>query len=99
LDVRGEAEIFERLIEATRGCTTILISHRFSTVRHADRIVVIDRGEVVEEGNHDQLMASGGRYKTMFELQAARFDEGLGDLEEIEESNDLNMVGSLEETR
>jgi ATP-binding cassette, subfamily B, bacterial len=97
LDVRGEAEIFERLVEATRGCTTILISHRFSTVRHADRIVVIDRGEVVEEGSHDELMASGGRYKTMFELQAARFDEGLGDLEEVEESGELDPVGAMEE--
>ncbi len=86
LDVRGEAEIFERLVEATRGCTTILISHRFSTVRHADRIVVIDRGEVVEAGSHDDLMASGGRYKTMFDLQAARFDEGLEDLEEDPEA-------------
>ncbi len=94
LDVRGEAEIFERLVEATRGCTTILISHRFSTVRHADRIVVIDRGEVVEAGSHDELMASGGRYKTMFELQAARFDEGLGDLEE-----DLDAVDALEGSR
>ncbi len=94
LDVRGEAEIFERLVEATRGCTTILISHRFSTVRHADRIVVIERGEVVEQGSHDELMASGGRYKTMFELQAARFDEGLGDLEEIEEDLvELDAVG------
>jgi ATP-binding cassette, subfamily B, bacterial len=91
LDVRGEAEIFERLVEATRGCTTILISHRFSTVRHADRIVVIDRGVVVEEGSHDELMATGGRYKTMFELQAARFDEGLGDLEE-----ELDVVDALE---
>jgi ATP-binding cassette, subfamily B, bacterial len=89
LDVRGEAEIFERLVEATRGCTTILISHRFSTVRHADRIVVIERGEVVEEGSHDELMASGGRYKTMFELQAARFAEGLGDLDdELEEDEE-----------
>jgi ATP-binding cassette, subfamily B, bacterial len=96
LDVRGEAEIFERLIGATRGCTTILISHRFSTVRHADRIVVIDRGEVVEEGSHDELMASGGRYKTMFELQAARFEEGL---EESEESDDIDVVGSLGEIR
>jgi ABC-type multidrug transport system fused ATPase/permease subunit len=77
LDVRGEAEIFERLLEATRGCTTILISHRFSTVRHADRIVVIERGEVVEQGSHDELMAARGRYRTMFDLQAARFAEGL----------------------
>ncbi len=77
LDVRGEAEIFERLIEATKGCTTILISHRFSTVRRADRIVVIEHGVVVEEGSHDDLMARGGRYATMFQLQAARFAEGL----------------------
>jgi ATP-binding cassette, subfamily B, bacterial len=88
LDVRGEAEIFERLVQATRGCTTLLISHRFSTVRHADRIVVIERGLVVEEGSHDELMAAGGRYKTMFELQAARFAEGLDEIDddaEVEE--------------
>ncbi len=77
LDVRGEAEIFERLIRATRGCTTLLISHRFSTVRHADRIAVIDEGVVVEEGSHDELMALNGHYRTMFDLQAARFAEGL----------------------
>jgi len=77
LDVRGEAEIFERLLEATRGCTTLLISHRFSTVRHADRIAVIDGGIVVEQGTHDELMALGGHYRTMFDLQAARFAEGL----------------------
>jgi ABC-type transport system involved in cytochrome bd biosynthesis fused ATPase/permease subunit len=75
LDVRGEAEIFERLIDATRGCTTILISHRFSTVRRADLICVIEHGRVVEMGSHDELIARGGRYRTMFELQAARFEE------------------------
>jgi ABC-type multidrug transport system fused ATPase/permease subunit len=75
LDVRGEAEIFERLLAATRTCTTVLISHRFSTVRHADRICVLEHGEVVELGSHDELMAAGGRYRTMFELQASRFDE------------------------
>jgi ABC-type multidrug transport system fused ATPase/permease subunit len=73
LDVRGEAEIFERILAATRGCTTILVSHRFSTVRHADRICVLEHGRVVELGTHDELMALGGRYHTMFELQAARF--------------------------
>jgi ATP-binding cassette subfamily B protein len=73
LDVRGEAEIFERLIAATRHCTTILISHRFSTVRHADRICVLEHGRVVELGTHDELMAKGGRYRTMFDLQAERF--------------------------
>ena len=75
LDVRGEAEIFERLLTATRGCTTILVSHRFSTVRHADRIAVVEDGRVVELGAHDELMALGGRYRTMFDLQAARFVE------------------------
>jgi ATP-binding cassette, subfamily B, bacterial len=73
LDVRGEAEIFERLLAATRQSTTILISHRFSTVRHADRICVLERGRVVELGTHDELMALGGRYRTMFDLQAQRF--------------------------
>ena len=57
LDVRGEAEIFDRLLAATRHCTTILISHRFSTVRHADRICVLEHGHVVELGTHDELMA------------------------------------------
>ena len=73
LDVRGEAEIFERILSATRHCTTILISHRFSTVRHADRICVLDKGAVVELGTHDELMALNGRYRTMFDLQAQRF--------------------------
>ncbi len=73
LDVRGEAEIFDRILAATRHCTTILISHRFSTVRHADRICVLEHGRVVELGTHDELMAKGGRYRTMFDLQAKRF--------------------------
>jgi len=74
LDVRGEAEIFDRILDATRQCTTILISHRFSTVRHADRICVLENGRVVELGTHDELMAKpDGRYRTMFELQAQRF--------------------------
>lgn len=82
LDVRGEAEIFERLLTATRRCTTILISHRFSTVRRADRICVLEHGKVVELGSHDELIALGGRYRTMFDLQAQRFaaagdEEGL----------------------
>jgi ABC-type multidrug transport system fused ATPase/permease subunit len=73
LDVRGEAEIFERILLATRLCTTILISHRFSTVRHADRICVLERGKVVELGTHAELMDLNGQYRTMFDLQAQRF--------------------------
>ncbi|HWD77724.1 MAG TPA: ABC transporter ATP-binding protein [Kribbella sp.] len=82
LDVRGEAAIFDRILTATRDVTTILISHRFSTVRHADRICVLEHGRVIELGSHDELMALGGRYRTMFDLQAQRFtaevdEEGL----------------------
>ncbi|MCV2458428.1 ATP-binding cassette domain-containing protein [Streptomyces sp. ICN988] len=73
MDVRGEAEIFERLLRKTRGCTTLLISHRFSTVQHADRICVLEDGKVLELGTHDELMALGGRYREMFDLQASRF--------------------------
>ncbi len=74
LDVRGEAEIFERVLAATRHCTTILVSHRFSTVRQADRICVLEHGKVVELGTHDELMAARGRYRTMFDLQAQGFE-------------------------
>ena len=74
LDVRGEAEIFDRILAETRACTTIVISHRFSTVRHADRICVLEQGHVVELGTHDELIALGGRYRTMFDLQAQRFN-------------------------
>ncbi len=74
LDVRGEAAIFDRILTATRNVTTILISHRFSTVRHADRICVLEHGRVIELGTHDELMALGGRYRTMFDLQAQRFN-------------------------
>jgi ATP-binding cassette, subfamily B, bacterial len=85
LDVRGEAEIFERILAATRRVTTILISHRFSTVRHADRICVLEQGRVVELGTHDELMASGGRYRTMFDMQASRFDSESAEASEGEE--------------
>jgi len=77
LDVRAEAEFFERFLELTRGLTTVLISHRFSTVRRADRIVVLERGEIVEEGTHEELLRQGGRYAELFRLQASRFAEEL----------------------
>jgi len=88
LDVRGESEIFERLLKETRQCTTILISHRFSTVRHADRICVIEGGRVVELGTHDELMAKQGRYRTMFDLQAQRFNAA-----EDEEGQAYDVLG------
>jgi ATP-binding cassette, subfamily B, bacterial len=91
LDVRGEAEIFERVLAATRSCTTILISHRFSTVRHADRIAVIEHGAAAELGSHDELMALRGRYWTMFTLQARRFATGTP--EEGEEEVVFDVLG------
>ncbi len=83
LDVRAEAELFEHLLQVVspgagepdrRPVTTLLISHRFSTVRRADRICVLDAGRVVEEGTHDELVRAGGLYARMFSLQASRFD-------------------------
>jgi ATP-binding cassette, subfamily B, bacterial len=75
LDARGEADFFDRFLEITAGTTTLIISHRFSTVRRADRIAVLDGGRVLEQGDHDSLLAAGNRYAELFTLQAARFDE------------------------
>ena len=73
LDARSELEVFERFAELTEGKMALLISHRFSTVRMADRIVVLSGGRLIEEGNHQQLMAAGGVYAGMFEMQAASY--------------------------
>jgi ATP-binding cassette subfamily B protein len=73
LDARAEAEFYDRFLDLTEGRTTIVISHRFSTVRRADHIVVLENGVVNEQGTHDDLVAAGGRYARMFAVQAARF--------------------------
>jgi ATP-binding cassette, subfamily B, bacterial len=73
LDARSEFEVFHRFSELTFGRMTLFISHRFSTVRMADRIVVLDNGKIAEEGSHNQLTSLGGRYAEMFEMQAARY--------------------------
>ncbi len=75
LDARAEADLHERFLELTEGLTTVVISHRFSTVRRASSIVVLDEGRVVEQGTHDELIALGGRYAHMFAIQAARFTD------------------------
>jgi ATP-binding cassette subfamily B protein len=73
LDVRAEVAFFDRFLELTRGLTTVVISHRFATVRRADRIVVLDGGRISEQGSHGELLAAGGQYAELFELQARRF--------------------------
>ncbi len=73
MDAEAEYELFGRFAELTKGKIALLISHRFSTVRMADRIVVLDGGVIREEGTHEDLIALGGRYANMFELQAASY--------------------------
>ncbi len=73
LDARSESEVFQRFAELTEAKMALLISHRFSTVRMADRIVVLENGQIAEQGSHRQLVALGGRYAAMFELQASSY--------------------------
>lgn len=73
LDVRAEVEFFDSFLARTHGLTTVVISHRFSTVRRADNIVVLEHGKVVEQGTHDVLLKQEGRYEKMFRLQSERF--------------------------
>jgi len=73
LDIRAEAAFYNRFLELTSGVTTLIISHRFATVRRADRIAVLDSGRITELGSHDDLVAADGTYAEMFTLQAARF--------------------------
>ncbi len=87
LDVRAEVAFFDRFLELTSGLTSIVISHRFSTVRRADRIVVLEGGRVVEDGSHDALLAEGGRYAELFALQARRFAEQ-------EAEDEVDVMGS-----
>jgi ATP-binding cassette subfamily B protein len=73
LDARSEFEVFQRFKELSEGKTAVLISHRFSSVRMADRILVLADGTVEAEGTHEELMAERGRYAELFELQAAGY--------------------------
>ncbi|MBV9084633.1 MAG: ATP-binding cassette domain-containing protein, partial [Acidobacteriaceae bacterium] len=73
LDARAEFEVYQRFVDLTSGKMAVLISHRFSTVRMADRIIVLENGRIIEQGSHRQLVARGGKYAELFELQAAGY--------------------------
>jgi ATP-binding cassette subfamily B protein len=73
LDAKAEYDVFERFINLTKGKTSIIISHRFSTVRMADRIIVIENGQISSIGTHEELMESKGLYSELFQLQAAGY--------------------------
>lgn len=73
LDARSEFEVFRRFKELSAGKTAVLISHRFSSVRMADRILVLEQGRIEASGTHQELLAAGGRYAELFELQAAGY--------------------------
>ncbi len=75
LDARGEADFFDRFLQITEGTTSLIISHRFSTVRRADQICVLDAGRVTEQGDHGTLLDVDGRYAELFRLQAARYED------------------------
>jgi ATP-binding cassette, subfamily B, bacterial len=75
LDVRAEAELYASFLERTKGLTTIVISHRFSTVRRADRIVVLEDGRITEDGSHPELLEAGGQYARLFRLQGRNYAE------------------------
>ena len=79
LDVRTEFDVFQRLAERRGGASIVLISHRLSTVRYADRIVLLDGGRITEAGSHEELIARGGAYARMFAIQAERFRAGFED--------------------
>ncbi len=94
LDVRAEVAFFDRFLELTRGLATLVISHRFSTVRRADQIAVLERGRIGERGTHDELIRRGGRYAELFHLQARRFaEEGMRETEEAEADEEHDGAG------
>ena len=92
LDAQAEYDLFERLRSLTHGRTAVYISHRFSTVRRADRIIFLEHGRLVEEGTHEELMRLGGRYARLFRMQAAAYTGE--DIEDLVEEPAAPVVAS-----
>src|SRR5207253_7786105 len=89
LDAQAEYELFARLRALSRGRSAVYISHRFSTVRQADRILFLEHGKLVEEGTHQELMALGGRYARLFQMQASAYTGEPVDLAELDPDGEV----------
>lgn len=94
LDVRAEADLYDRFLDLTHGLTTIVISHRFSTVRRADRIIVLDGGQVIEDGSHDELLAIHGNYARLFNRQASHYIDDSHDADDSAAGADSRLPES-----
>ncbi|CAM5597784.1 multidrug ABC transporter permease [Streptomyces purpurascens] len=99
LDVKAEARFYDEVVGAVRNASVVLISHRLSTVRSADRIVLLDNGRITEDGSHTDLLKRGGDYGRLFRLQASRFSDGAAEPDATEREGSESNTAEPEEMR